>query len=69
MLQGRKVAVSRPDEVNYFFGLPNPTGRTRPWGTRKRNMMFLESRGRPVRKADFSICDLQYWASAASSVS
>jgi hypothetical protein len=28
----RKVAVLRPDEVNEFFNLPNPSGRTRPWG-------------------------------------
>jgi hypothetical protein len=27
----RKVAGSRPDEVN-FFSSPNPSGRTRPWG-------------------------------------
>jgi hypothetical protein len=26
-----KVVGSRPDEVN-FFNLPNPSGRTRPWG-------------------------------------
>jgi hypothetical protein len=28
----RKVAGSRPDEVN-FFNLPKPSGRTRPWGS------------------------------------
>jgi hypothetical protein len=27
----RKVAGSKPDEV-FFFNLPNPSGRTRPWG-------------------------------------
>jgi hypothetical protein len=27
----RKVAGSRPDEVN-FFNLPNPSCRTSPWG-------------------------------------
>jgi hypothetical protein len=31
----RKGAGSRPDEVNYFFfNLPHPFGRTRPWGLR-----------------------------------
>jgi hypothetical protein len=28
---GRKVAGSRPDEVNDVINLPNPSGRTRPW--------------------------------------
>jgi hypothetical protein len=29
----RKVAVSRPEEVNDFsFNLPIPSSRTRPWG-------------------------------------
>jgi hypothetical protein len=27
----RKVTGSRPDEVNGFFNLPNPSGRTRHW--------------------------------------
>jgi hypothetical protein len=32
-LASRKVASSTPDEVNAFFSvLPNPSGRTRPWG-------------------------------------
>jgi hypothetical protein len=28
----RKVASSRPNEVNYFFNVPNPSSRSRPWG-------------------------------------
>jgi hypothetical protein len=28
----RKVAGSRSDEVKKFVGLPNPSGRTSPWG-------------------------------------
>jgi hypothetical protein len=30
----RKVAGSRPEEVNafFFFNVPNPSGCTRPWG-------------------------------------
>jgi hypothetical protein len=45
-----------------FFNLPNPSGRTRPWGwftqplaemsTRSRKIMFLGSRARPVRRTD-----------------
>jgi hypothetical protein len=31
-----------------FFNLPNPSSRTRPWGL----LIFLESRERPVRRAD-----------------
>jgi hypothetical protein len=27
----RKVSGSRPDEVNYFCNLRNPSGCTRPW--------------------------------------
>jgi hypothetical protein len=27
-----KVASSIPDEVIFFLNLPNPSGRTRPWG-------------------------------------
>jgi hypothetical protein len=28
----RKVAGSRPDEMNFFFNLHNPSGDTTPWG-------------------------------------
>jgi hypothetical protein len=28
----RKVVGSIHDEVNEFFNLPNPSGRTWPWG-------------------------------------
>jgi hypothetical protein len=62
----RKIVGSRPNEVNEFFNLPNPSGRTRPWGllgqtemnTRNRKIMFLGSRARPVRKANITaICE------------
>jgi hypothetical protein len=39
----RKVAGSRPDEVNAFFNSPNASGRTRPWGLLSK---------RPERAAD-----------------
>jgi hypothetical protein len=59
----RKVAGSTPDEVIFFFfNLPNPSGRTRPWGftqpltemnTRNiKTIMFLGSKVRRVRMAD-----------------
>jgi hypothetical protein len=53
----------------FFFNIPNPSGRTRPWGslsepltemsTRSRKIMFLGSRARPVRRADslIAICE------------
>jgi hypothetical protein len=31
VVTSRKVAGSRPDEVT-FLNVPNPSGRTRPWG-------------------------------------
>jgi hypothetical protein len=51
---------SRPDEVNDFINLPSLSGHTRPWGllsllteisTRRRKIMFLGIRARPVRKS------------------
>jgi hypothetical protein len=64
----RKVAGSRPDEMIFFFSLPNPSGFTRSWGslslltemrTRSRKITFLGSRARPVRRADnlTAICE------------
>jgi hypothetical protein len=57
----RKVAGSRPDEVNFFLNLSKPFGRTRPQFTQPltemsiRNIkiiMFLGSKVRLVRRAD-----------------
>jgi hypothetical protein len=64
----RKIAGSRPHEVNEFCQF-NPFGRSRPWGstqpltemsTRSRKIMFLGSIARPVRRADnlTAICEL-----------
>jgi hypothetical protein len=65
----RKVAGSRPDEVNEFFfsSLPNPCGRTRPWGSlslyqkcvSEVEKCFVGSMARPVRRADnlAAICE------------
>jgi hypothetical protein len=56
----RKVAGSRPDEVNEIVNLPNPFGRTKALGfthrrtkmsTRSRKIIFFESKLRPVRMA------------------
>jgi hypothetical protein len=62
MLKGRKVAVSRFDEVNnFFFNLPNPSGRNRPWGfnqplteinTKSTKIAFFGSEVQLVRRAD-----------------
>jgi hypothetical protein len=41
-----KVEGSRPDEVNeHFFNLPNPSGRTRPWGllSLKQNQKYVNN--------------------------
>jgi hypothetical protein len=41
--------------MNFFFNLPNPSGRTWPlteMSTRSRKIMLVGSRARPVRKAD-----------------
>jgi hypothetical protein len=58
---------SSPDEVNFFFNLPNRSGSTRPevhsasnkMSTRKRKIMFLGSKVRPVHRADnfATICE------------
>jgi hypothetical protein len=57
----RKVAGSRPDEINEFFHFPNPSNLSMALGfiqpltqinTRSRKIMFLRSRARPARKAD-----------------
>jgi hypothetical protein len=65
----RKAAGSRTDEVkDFFFNLPNPSGRNRPWwvthpltemSTRCREIMFLGSRAWLLREADnlTSICE------------
>jgi hypothetical protein len=57
----RKVAVSRPDDVNaFFFNLPSLFSSTRPWDlfileekwVLEAEQMFVWSRARPVREAD-----------------
>jgi hypothetical protein len=55
----RKVAGSRPDEVNEFFQFTSSFQRTRPWdsslpelSTRNIKIMFLGSRALPVRRTD-----------------
>jgi hypothetical protein len=56
----RKVEGSRPDDVIFFFNLPNTSNRTRPWGSLsflqklvpETEIMFLESKVLPVRRAD-----------------
>jgi hypothetical protein len=53
----QKVAGWDPMRRIIFFKLPNPSGRTRPWGlteisTRSRKIMFLGSRARSVRRTD-----------------
>jgi hypothetical protein len=63
----RKVASSRPDEVNEFFNLPNPSSRTRPWGLlslyrneyQKQKNNVSGSRVRPVHRVDnpTAICE------------
>jgi hypothetical protein len=68
----RKVACSEPDEVNEFFSiyliLPVTLGPafTQPlteMSTRSRNIMFLGSKARPVRRADnlTAICEPIAW--------
>jgi hypothetical protein len=61
-----EVAGSKPDEVNeLFFNLPNISGSTKLWGllipmsSGNRNIIFMESRARPVRRADniTAICE------------
>jgi hypothetical protein len=60
----RKVAGSSPDEVNFFFNLPNPSSRTMALGSTQplteigtRNL--AGGKGRPTRKADSltAICE------------
>jgi hypothetical protein len=62
MLQAGRSRVRDPiRRMIFFLNLPNPSSRNRPWGftqpltemsTRSREIMFLGSRARPVRKAD-----------------
>jgi hypothetical protein len=52
-----KVAGSSPDEVDFFFNLPNPFSRTMALGssqplTEMSSRNLPGSKGRPARKAD-----------------
>jgi hypothetical protein len=58
----REVAGSRPDEVTELFQFTYPLGFTQPlteMSTRSKKKIFLESRARPVSRADnlTAICE------------
>jgi hypothetical protein len=62
MLQAERSRIRFPmRSFSFFFNLPNPSGRTRPWGilglltglsTRNRGKIFLGSRALPALKAN-----------------
>jgi hypothetical protein len=60
---GHKVAGSNPDEVDFFFNLPNPFCRTMALGstqplTEMSSRNIPGGKGRSARKADLTaICD------------
>jgi hypothetical protein len=59
---GRSQVRDSTRRMNFFFNLPNLSGRTQPLSevsTRSRKLMFLGSRARPMRKVDnlAAICE------------
>jgi hypothetical protein len=65
---GSQSAINKQSTNYFFFNVPNPSGRTRPWGSlssvtdmsnRSMQIIFLRSKARPVRRADklAAICE------------